>query len=546
LTKSSVHSIDMGSKPKAIGQRKQERHGLIKWGVPALIFGAVLLAYMQVLAGDFSFVAWDDDITIYWNLHIRKLDAESVTWMFTDSSYVRRYVPLFWLTLAINYQMGGLNPQGYHAVNVLMHACNAVLLFWLLKRLCEMGFPERAKDTVLVVAAAAGALLWALHPLRVEGVAWATGRIYPQCTLFFLISMLCYLRAVTSLKGAAFKTPMYWISVLAFAASLCTHQLAITLVGVLIVMDIYPLKRFDEGLGRWSNARAIGIWLEKVPFLLLSVAILGVTYWARIHASGLWAPSSTWDFSLGARIMQSLYVEAYYVWRPWWLTGYSPVYPALGTNNFFSLAFVFSAILVAVMTVGAVLLRKRFPILLALWCCHVVLLLPVVGWFEHPHSTPDRYSYIQGMLWSVLLCVSVLWGGARLNDERLKQTARIAAVVLLVILGMQTLAQQMVWKDSERLFRYVIATLGEDPYRADLYWRLGKVYALKGRWAEALQNFDEAIRINPKISRPYFYKAQTLNLMLEEFSKNGAAPEQLMTIHREAEKAMKIYRDKSP
>ena len=148
---------------------------------------------------------------------------------------------------------------------------------------------------------------------------------------------------------------------------------------------------------------------------------------------------------------------------------------------------------------GAILLRKRFPILLALWCCHFVLLLPVVGWFEHPHYPADRYSYIQGMLWSALLCVSVLWGWPRLKSKRLRHAAQITAAALLVVLGMRTLTQQMVWKDSERLFKYVIATLGEDPYRADLYWRLGIYYDQKGRLAESQQNFDEAIKIVPRM-----------------------------------------------
>src|SRR6185437_5590600 len=156
---------------------------------------------------------WDDNITITTNPHIRSLDGESLKWMFTDARYVRRYVPLMWLGYAINYAIGGLNPWNYHATNVLLHIINAVLLFFVVRRLLIAAWGSRAEDESRIDwFAAAGAAIWAVHPIRVEEVAWVTGRIYPECGLFFLLSLLAYLRAAE--RPAPMKTLVYWASVI--------------------------------------------------------------------------------------------------------------------------------------------------------------------------------------------------------------------------------------------------------------------------------------------------------------------------------------------
>jgi hypothetical protein len=522
------------------GQLEKVPNRLMQWGVLALLFVLALLSYSHVLGGGFLFLPWDDDINISANPHMTGLNAESIHWMFTDVSYVRRYNPLAWFSWAVNYQLGGLNPWGYHATNVVLHGCNTVLLFWLLKRLCVLRVPD-AGAVVLVVVPAMGALLWALHPLRVEGVAWLAGRLYVLTTFFLLLSLLCYLRAAMDVQRVFSRKPLYWMSVLAFAASLLTHQIAILYVCLLIVLDIYLLQRL--GAGKWCDAQALHVWLEKLPYLLVGASVLLVAYWARLHASGIWEPPPSWQsFPASARIMQVLYMLSHYVWRPWWPFGNSPVYTTLVTENFFSGIFILNALLSVSLTVGAFLSRRRYPVLWMLWCCHLLLLFPAAGWFEHPHYPTDRYSYMQGMLWSALFCVLALWLWPRLRMARARSIALALAVVLMVFLGMRTLEQQTIWKNGEQLFKYMIAVLGDDPYRMDMHLRLVKLYQGEQRWELALQHIDEAIRIRPDAAQFYGEKGNILMQMKGALAKQGAAAEQQVAIGLEAESALEKYR----
>src|SRR4051812_24752219 len=158
------------------------------------IFAATLAIFHSITSADF--LQWDDDINIYGNRHIQGLTAENWNWIWTDTSYVRRYMPLGWLGWAIQYQLFGMHPWSWHFGNIVLHSLNAALVFLLIQKLVQSSLPkDHAVPEQLPWCAALGALIWAVHPLRVEAVAWASGRIYDQALTFLLISVLCYLRA---------------------------------------------------------------------------------------------------------------------------------------------------------------------------------------------------------------------------------------------------------------------------------------------------------------------------------------------------------------
>ena len=226
------------------------------WLISFVLFLATFGVFSRVLLADF--VQWDDGISVYQNPHIQGLDWARLRWMFSDASYAMRYKPLTWLTYALIYQLGGLKPLGYHLANLLIHCCNTVLVFGVIRRLLAAGTPGESADERLAQAtfpAAGGALLWAINPLRVEPVARVTDLTFCLLLCFLLISLWCYLRACGSNGGNAGRSPFYWGSVAAFALAMFSFPFAFAYGVVLLVLDWYPLRRFAGCAHGWRDAR---------------------------------------------------------------------------------------------------------------------------------------------------------------------------------------------------------------------------------------------------------------------------------------------------
>ena len=270
--------------------------------------------------------------------------------MFTDLRYIWRYTPLVWLTREIIYEFQGLAPFGYHLVSLVVHALNAVWLFLLIRKLLPMVLPVESKaapNISRLVCPAFGALLWAVHPLRVEPVVWVSGYLHCQSGFFMLLSLWLYLEAVTT-RGTQTRRWCYWLSVLSYLASLFSFPTTLGLVPLLVILDVYPLRRFGRGPGRWWSAAALRIWLEKLPFAALAFLAVGIGLLARFNPPPDWPqPVSLAQFSAFARLMQACYVSGYYLWKPWVPFGLSPVYTTLVAFDPTAWPFCLSATLVA-------------------------------------------------------------------------------------------------------------------------------------------------------------------------------------------------------
>ena len=214
-----------------------------------------------------EFVEWENKVNIYENPHVRGLTADTVRWAFTDVSYVPRYMPLGWLSYAASCHLSGLNPVAHHAGNLLLHALNTVMVFFLARRLLSLAATPRASaanDESPTATAAwlrpdwgavAVTLLWAVHPLRVETVALASARIYCQAAALALACVLAWFRAQDAAPGSGRRRGWLVVSVLAYVASLLTYPIAMTLPAALIVIDAFLLRRFADGVlrgGGWS------------------------------------------------------------------------------------------------------------------------------------------------------------------------------------------------------------------------------------------------------------------------------------------------------
>jgi protein O-mannosyl-transferase len=467
------------------------------WLISFVLFLATFGVFSRVLLAEF--VQWDDGISVYQNPHIQGLDWARLRWMFSDASYAMRYKPLTWLAYALIYQVSGLKPLGYHLANLLIHCFNVVLVFSVIRRLLVAGSVAESADERLAQAtfsAAGGALLWALNPLRVEPVARVTDLTFCLLSCFVLISVWCYLRACESGGGNLVRTRFYWCSIVAFALAMLSFPFAFAFGVVLLVLDWHPLRRF-AGVPAWWAPEGRKVLLEKIPFLLLG-GVMFATFIARLHPSGIWTGIHV-DTSLNpfARVMQALYVWAYYIWKPWLPFHLSPFYSTLVAFNPASVPFWLSAVFVIGTTLLLVRHRHDWPWALALWISYLLLLVPALGLTERPHFTTDRYDYLPGLVWAVAIAAVLSRAYAY---PGLRGAAFASAIALAVFWGALSLQQTRVWQNSSTLFRYMINELGADANRGDIHWRLGFALASEGKAQEAVEQYRASLRIRPTAS----------------------------------------------
>ena len=221
----------------------------------------------------FDFVDWDDPIEVLTNPYVEGLTWTNLKAMFTNYDRVRRYHPLDWLGWSVNYQIDGRRPLGYHLGNLLEHLASVVLVYFLVLKLLRLWWdasrPGVLGDAPLrphhfTFAAAAGTLWWAIHPLRAEPVAWVTGRIYTQCAMFLAACLLCYVASREQGRSGTAHRLLYAASVVFFVGSLLSHAIATGAAVVILLLDIYPLRRFSrDGSNRWWGARARRIYVDR-------------------------------------------------------------------------------------------------------------------------------------------------------------------------------------------------------------------------------------------------------------------------------------------
>jgi protein O-mannosyl-transferase len=473
--------------------------------VVAVLVLAVIAVFCNVPHAEF--VQWDDDINIYRNPHHGGLSWERIKWMFTDTQYVLYYAPLSWLTLSVLYEVSGLNPFGYHVASLILHCVNTVLVFFLIRTVlkCRVQAAEPG-DLRLLCCSTLGALAWAIHPLRVEPVAWASGISYLVAGCFILSSLLAYIKAAGS-SGAVFRSAWFWVSVGCFFAAVITYPVVLMFPAIIVIVDVFLLRRLPE-TGEQRLRRAVALLIEKLPYALICLAVLGFTLYRRSKGTGFWLPPVTLEqFSILERLMQGFYVWAYYAWRPFLPFDLAPVSTNLLSVKPWSVAFLASALVIIAVTVVLAINRKRWSGLVALWLCHLVLLIPVLGLTEHPHYTPDRYSYLVGILFAIA-AGALLW---KCWDAKRARTAVLATLSAVVaISSLLAFQQTFVWQNSIALFEKIIVTVGDHPYRGDVEWRLGAAYLHRGELELAEGHLRKSLEILPNCFQAHLYLASVL------------------------------------
>src|SRR5437870_11997813 len=300
------------------------------WLVPALIAVVTFATFLPALHN--QFVNWDDDKNFLENPHYRGLGWTQLSWMWT--THLGHYIPLTWMTFGLDYLLWGMNPLGYHLTNLLLHAANAVVFFFITRRLLTRALPSPSeRGHTLAVSAAFAALVFAIHPLRVESVAWATERRDVLSGLFYLSAVLAYLRACDRAeRGGGWE----WCAVALFAGALLSKSMAVNLPVVLMILDVYPLRRLGGSLGWWSEP-ARRIYVEKIPFVLLAAAAAAIAVMAQLSVH---AAASLAQLSVPGRVAVSAYGLSFYLWKMVVPLNLSPLYPLSPIVNPWAMPFV--------------------------------------------------------------------------------------------------------------------------------------------------------------------------------------------------------------
>ena len=459
---------------------------LVRWGVPALIVLLVFLAFGPALGA--GFINWDDTTNFRDNPHYRGLGWDQLRWMWTNVE--GHYMPLTWMTLGLDYLLWGMNAEGYHWTSVLLHAVNGILAYLFLLRLLRRARPD-IDETAQRLAALGGALFFAVHPLRAESVAWITERRDLVCGLFFLGSLLAYLRAVPADGGRARPGPLA-LSVALFGASLLGKPVSLPLPFVLLVMDVWPLRRLSPGPdGRRPWGRLL---LEKIPYAALMLGAIGLTVLGTAEAGAFQSQD------LPSRLMSPGYRLCFYLSKeilPW---GLSPLYLYRPVESLLELKYLGTGLGALALTVLLARYRRRAPAALAAWLAFAILLGPMLGLVQAgPHFAADRYTYLASLPLAALVAALVLRGWSW--SPRVAGAAGTAVAVLLVVL---TLRQTDLWTDSEKLWTRAIEV---DPSEL-AYNNRGTARAEKGLRAEAIADFDAALRLAPTALLPLVNRSE--------------------------------------
>jgi len=450
------------------------RSFLGRWLTLALLAAATCAVFAGVLRDGWTL--FDDPHYVFDNPHINhgwRLDQ--ALWFLTHS-HGENWHPLTSWSHMLDVQLFGLAPAGHHAMSLLFHVLNAVLLAWVLFRLTGAWW-----RSVLVAA------LFALHPLRVESVAWIAERKDVLSGLFFLLTLGAY-RRWAARPGRARQA----LLIVTLALGLMSKPMLVTLPFVLVLLDVWPLGRL-KGLPRNPAFRAParplqGLILEKWPLFALSAASAVITFFVQrrggaVVSAGLVAPAR--------RISNALIAYWRYVEKTFWPHNLAVHYP-YRLDFDVAVAAVAAAALAAVTAVFLWQVRRR-PYLAVGWLWYVGMLVPVIGLIQvGSQSYADRYTYLP----TIGLLVALVWFvGELVADSRPGRVVATGGFAFaLGGLSLVTVRQVPVWKDTRTLFEHALAVTGENPVAHE---KLGEALLQQGKVPQAIAQLEAALRIVP-------------------------------------------------
>jgi protein O-mannosyl-transferase len=450
-------------------------------GICIVLAGLTCLVFGQTLWLDF--VNYDDPRYVYENTKITSgLSIGGIAWAFTHV-HSMNWHPLTTISHMVDCQVYGLNAGWHHFTNVLLHTLAAILLFLALQQM-----------TTAVWRSAFVAALFAIHPLRVESVAWIAERKDVLSGLCFMLTLLAY---VYYTRAPSLRR--YLGVALMFVLGLLSKPMLVTLPLVLLVLDYWPLSRIGghrSGAGR----QLLMPVLEKIPLIALSAVSSFVTLLAQKGAVG-W----TEQLPIAVRINNAVVSYAAYIWQMFWPVRLAVFYPhpehrlPLGE-------IIFCLLLLICITAVAVAVRKQRPYLLTGWFWYLGMLVPVIGLVQVGwQGRADRYTYLP----QIGLYIAATWGVADLTAMYRHRRSILSTAAILVIgaLSLCAWVQTSYWRDSETLFRHALAVTRNNDVAEN---NLGIVFLQQGKLDEAISLLQSAVDLRPDNSPAHENLAKAL------------------------------------
>ena len=450
---------------------QRARTGLLAGG---LLFGLVLGTFLPTLSN--GFVGFDDPDYVTENSHVQAgLTWESVQWAFR-SAEAANWHPATRLSHILDCELFGLAPWGHHLTSLLLHAISVTLLFGLLR------FMTGATWRSFAVA-----LLFGVHPLRVESVAWIAERKDVLSTMFWMLTLWAY--AIYARNSPSRITHHvsrpYLLALLFFALGLMSKPMLVTLPCVLLLLDYWPL-------GRLRRETARGLVTEKLPFFLAAAVVSGVAFVVQKQGGAMAVGVPFTDRAANAVVSYCRYLG-----KLFWPVDLAAFYPGVDHWPLGSVAA--AGLLLLVISVAAIVLRRSQPYALTGWLWFLGTLVPVIGLVQvGGQSMADRYSYVP----SIGVLLVLVWGAHRLTCGWRYQGVVAAAVTAAAALLCAGVTRQQIsyWNDTERLFRHTLHVT-KNNYHA--HHALGMALDRQGRVDEAISEYREAIRVKSDYALAY-------------------------------------------
>ena len=467
----------------------------------AICLGLVVLvvwAFWPSVSNDF--VNLDDPVYITSNPHVQAgLTMGNTGWAFR-SVETGNWHPLTWLSYALDCQLYGLQPWGHHLTNLLLHIVNAVLVFLVFRRLTDATW-----RSALV------AILFAVHPLHVESVAWASERKDTLSTLFWMLAMLFYVdyaqaksrvesqESCSSSAGPASNpqpstvnhcaTFNYLLALFLFACGLMSKPMVVTLPVILLLVDWWPLRRFQPTA---LNSQTFTIWREKVPFFVVGILASILTLYSQREIGALSA------MTIPDRLVNATLSYLRYPVQMIWPARLAPFYPLPQVFPFWPAAGVALVLLAA--SVLTLRVARARPYLAFGWVWYLVTLLPVIGLIQAgQQSHADRYTYVP----LIGLFLLLVWAAHDFTKRWRYQVVCLSSAAVLVVSVCLVLTRRQIgyWKDSETLFRHALAVTRDNSVAHN---NLGSALLKSGQVDEAIDHFQKALKLVPGFARPHY------------------------------------------
>jgi tetratricopeptide (TPR) repeat protein len=457
---------------------------------------AVLSLALYYPARSHPFVNYDDNLYVTDNENIKGgLTWDTVTWAMTTYE-AGNWHPLTWLSHALDFQLYGMDPAGHHQTNLLLHALNATLVFWVL-----LGATRRAGPSLMVAA------LFAVHPLNVEPVVWVAERKTVLSMTFFLLALGAY-----NHYAAKPRLTRYLPVALLFALGLMAKPQIITFPFVLLLWDYWPLQRISLGrdggeVQREPQSTWRALIAEKLPLFAIAAGSAALTMQAQRSAN---AVLSFGAIPLSIRLSNAIVSYVRYLHKAFWPERLAPMYPHPG--NMLPAWQVYGALLLLIAITLWVFEQRRHRYLLVGWLWFLGTLVPMIGLVQvGRQAMADRYAYVPLLGIFIMLCWGVAdWFGAKRLPAALLPLASVLVVLALTIVARRQIGY---WADNLVLWTHTIEVTPPNYIAED---NLGATLLARKRSEEAIVHFRQAAALHPtdpiSVFNIGFYEQQHGNL----------------------------------